>query len=164
MILYPLVHFNITSTVKFFSSTVLRLFLRFSGPTWSVAERKTEKLRRRFEGLTESLQDDMTRDSYSQECRTACSSADSFLLQKSSMQRYRSVFTSSIVPYVPYFFLNVNSFLFFYPSAHCVRIDPKLFGNLRCRFAALKHILDGLQLHFLAVLHFSHCDILSLLR
>ena len=59
---------------------MFRLFLRFFDLEWSVAERKTEKLRRRFEGLTESLQDDMTRDSYSQECRTACSSADSFLL------------------------------------------------------------------------------------
>ena len=42
-----------------------RLFLGFFGPLWSVAERKTEKSRRRFEGLTASLRDGMPRDSYS---------------------------------------------------------------------------------------------------
>jgi len=43
---------------------MLRLFLRFFGLEGSVAERKTEKSRRRFEGLTASLRDGMPRDSY----------------------------------------------------------------------------------------------------
>ena len=47
---------------------MLRLFLRFFDLEWSVAERKTEKSRRRFWGLTANLQGDTPRDSYSQEC------------------------------------------------------------------------------------------------
>ena len=47
---------------------MLRLFLRFFGLEWSVAERKIEKSRRRFEGLTTSLRDGIPRDSYSREC------------------------------------------------------------------------------------------------
>ena len=56
---------------------MLRLFLRFFGLEWSVAERKTEKSRRRFEGLTANLRDDMPRDSYNRGCY-----ADVFVIKK----------------------------------------------------------------------------------
>ena len=47
---------------------MLRLFLRFFGLEWSVAERKTEKSRRRIEEITANLRDGMPRDSYSRGC------------------------------------------------------------------------------------------------
>lgn len=76
---------------------MLRLFLRFFGLEWSVAERKTEKSRRRFEGLTASLRDGMPRDSYSRECGTACSSADSFLLYFDAVFRQHTFVCSATV-------------------------------------------------------------------
>jgi hypothetical protein len=151
-------------------------FYDFFGLEWSVAERITEKSRRRFDGLTASLRDGMPRNSYNLRYH-----ADVFC--------YRKALHSKIIIRTSRFAHGAFDAVFFQHTFVCpatvltfavavgnkslvpsVILSPSdtpcwyRFQNLRLRFAVLKHILDGLQLHFFVILDLSHCGILSLSR